>query len=155
MRRKPKFALVPIRELRAHERVDERMIEKLVREMSDRKVFVDPIWVDRATRTILNGHHRYHAAKRLGARRIPAYLFEYRDDPSVTLDRWSTGPPITKEEVLHAAKEGVLFPIKTTRHRVREPPPPRSVPIAELMAPEEEENRPRVTATRRRPGPQR
>lgn len=133
MSAKPKFALIPIAGLVAHERADERAVARLVREIETKKVFVDPIWVDRATGTILNGHHRYRAAKRLGARRIPAYLFEYLDDPSISLDRWAPGPPIRKEEVLAAAREGRLFPVKTTRHRLRESPPPRPIPLVELL----------------------
>ncbi len=148
-RRKPRFALVPIEGLRAHEQADERMVEKLAREIARKKLFVDPIWIDRATRTILNGHHRFHAVKHLGARRIPAYLFEYRDDPSITLGRWDAGPPISKEEVLRAAKEGRLFPIKTTRHRVRELPPTRPVPIGELIRADIEEARPPAAIRRR------
>ena len=140
----PLFRLVPMRELRAHETVDDATVDRLVREIRTSGVFAEPIWVDAPTMTILNGHHRFRALERLGARRVPAWLFAYRDDERVVLDRWSRGPTISKEEVVRRAREGRLFPIKTTRHRILHELPPRSVPLSELLAPSAPAARPRA-----------
>ncbi len=80
---------------------------------------------------ILNGHHRVEAMRRLGLRRIPAWLLDY-DGDGVELGRWGPGPPIAKAEVLRRARRGQPFPPKTTRHRLREPLPLRSVGLDEL-----------------------
>jgi len=80
---------------------------------------------------ILNGHHRVEALRRMGLKRIPAWVFDY-DGDHVDLDRWKPGPPIDKAEVLHRADVGRPFPPKTTRHRLRVELPRRTVPLEEL-----------------------
>ena len=94
-------------------------------------VFIEPIWVAKGTWVILNGHHRVEAMRKLGMKRIPAWVFDY-DADLVDLDRWSPGPPIHKSEVVHRAHLGQPFPPKTTRHRLRVELPRRTVPLHEL-----------------------
>lgn len=127
----PEFALVPIENLRAHERFDEESVAELVEELRRTGTFADPIWVARASLVILNGHHRVEALRRLGAERVPAWLVDYETD-LVTLEPWRPGIPITKAEVIHRATHGDLFPPKTTRHHLRVELPPRPTPLSEL-----------------------
>lgn len=129
----PEFALLDPKRLKAHERVDERTVEALERELSEEGVVRDPIWVDRETGVILNGHHRFRALIALGARRIPAWLIDY-DDETVLLDRWSEGPPVTKVEVLARARSGRPFPPKTTRHTILGGLPSRPTDLSDLLA---------------------
>ena len=127
----PEFQIVPIDRLRGHEEHDPAKVDELVRELLRTGTFVDPIWVARDTWVILNGHHRVEALRRLGLKRIPAWVFDY-DGEHLDLDRWGPGPPIAKHEVVDRANHGPPFPPKTTRHRLRIQLPPRSVPLAEL-----------------------
>ncbi|MEM0129030.1 MAG: ParB N-terminal domain-containing protein [Thermoplasmata archaeon] len=129
----PRFALVPLASLRAHEEVDPAVVDRLVEEIRTAGVFVDPIWIDGATGTILNGHHRFRALQRLGAVRVPAWVFDYLADESIRVEPWSPGTPVSKEAVLRRARDGPLYPIKTTRHRLLGPLPVRTVPLAELF----------------------
>lgn len=128
----PEFALVPLARLRGHERIDPAKVDELAHELRTRGIFADPIWVTRDSDVILNGHHRVAALRRLGAIRVPAWIVTY-DDPTVRLDRWTPGPPITKEEVVRRARSGDLFPPKTTRHRLTPELPARPTPVSELM----------------------
>lgn len=128
------FALVPLAALREHERILPAKVRALRSELRRSGVFVDPIWVARGTGVILNGHHRFAALKALGAVRIPAWVVEY-DSDIVSLDRWSPGPPITKEEVVRHARDGTLFPPRTTRHRFSVNLPHQPTPLADLMDP--------------------
>jgi hypothetical protein len=127
-----RFRLLPLDTLLAHEQVDPAKVDELLAELAASGTFADPIWVARGSHVILNGHHRVAALKRLGARRIPAWLLDY-DDPSITVDRWSPGPPIPKAEVVRRARAGQLFPPKTTRHRLAHEPRPRRTPLARLF----------------------
>jgi hypothetical protein len=128
----PEFDLVPLDKLRSHEEIDEDNVVDLVGEITRAGVFADPIWVARGSLVILNGHHRVEALRRLGARRVPAWLFDYETD-MVSLEPWRPGLPITKSEVVRRGVGGHLFPPKTTRHKLRVELPPRPTPLAELL----------------------
>ncbi|MCI4358174.1 MAG: ParB N-terminal domain-containing protein [Thermoplasmata archaeon] len=131
----PEFALLPLSELKEHEQVDPITVRALVEQIRSDGLVRDPIWVARGTGVILNGHHRYHALVALGARRAPAWVFDY-DDPSVELERWSPGPPVSKELVVERARTGVPFPPKTTKHVLRVRLPNRATPLSDLLPPE-------------------
>jgi L-serine kinase (ADP) len=128
----PEFALVPLRQLKAHEEIDEDNVVELVAELRRSGVFADPIWVARDSLVILNGHHRVEALRRMGAERAPAWILEY-DTDLVSLEPWRPGLPITKAEVVRRGLGGHLFPPKTTRHRLRVELPPKATPLAELL----------------------
>ncbi len=152
---RPEFALLPLDRLRAHERVEEENVRVLVEEIRATGVFSDPIWVARGTYVILNGHHRVEAARRLGAVRIPAWVVDYEGD-LVSLEPWQPGLPITKAEVIRRAREGDLFPPKTTRHRLRTDLATRPTPLSELVATAsstEPSAPPQPPSPRRRPRP--
>lgn len=126
-----RYALVPIDDLLDHEEVDLEGVERLVGELAGSRVVLDPLWVAEGSLVILNGHHRFQALRRLGARSAPAWVIDY-DDPRVHLDRWQAGPPIAKEEVVRRARERRPFPPKTTRHTLEFPLPRHPTPLGEL-----------------------
>ncbi|MGD0250438.1 MAG: ParB N-terminal domain-containing protein, partial [Thermoplasmata archaeon] len=128
----PEFDLVPIEELHSHEEIDEENVVELIAEITRAGVFADPIWASRGSLVILNGHHRVEALRRIGAHRVPTWLFEYETDV-VSLEPWRPGLPITKAEVVRRGLGGHLFPAKTTRHKIRVELPPRPTPLAELI----------------------
>ena len=90
--------------------------------------------VERSQYTILDGHHRWEALRKLNCRRIPVYLVNY-DSNEVTLTTWPGATPsfVRKEEVLDHARRGVLFPPKTTRHVFSFELPNRPVKLEELL----------------------
>jgi len=126
------FALVPLDRLRPHEQFVEAELHRLIRRIRSKGEFDNPIWVSRGSYVILNGHHRVEALRRLGAVLAPAWVVDYHG-AIVRLDRWSPGPPISKEEVERRAAEGRLFPPKTTRHHLLTEPPPRRTYLADLL----------------------
>jgi len=103
--------------LRAHEQVIPGRVEELVYEIRRDGVLRVPILADARTLTILDGHHRTEALRRLGARWVPAVLVDYLDGP-VTVESWKPGIKVSKREVLARAVQGRLYPPRTTRHRV-------------------------------------
>ncbi|HXY46789.1 MAG TPA: ParB N-terminal domain-containing protein [Thermoplasmata archaeon] len=135
MTRPPEFALVPIRDLHAHEQFQDDCVVALMEELRRAGVMNEPIWVSRDSLVILNGHHRVEAMRRMGASRMPAWLFEYESEV-VSLEPWRPGPPIPKAEVIRRGVSGHLFPPKTTRHKIQVELPPHPTSLADLLAPE-------------------
>lgn len=134
MRARPRFRLLPLDRLKSHEKFDERAVRELMRALRSDGVFHEPIWVARGSYAVLNGHHRVEALRRLGARRIPAWVFDYTSD-LVRLEPWRPGIVVEKSEVVRRARAGELYPPKTTRHRITKELPPRPIPLTELFAP--------------------
>lgn len=129
------FAIVPLADLREHEEIEPDRAAEVRRDIEARGVVDEPVLVARGSLVVLNGHHRFAALRALGAARVPVFLVDYQNG-SVLLDRWSPGPPISKEDVLRTAREGRLYPPKTTRHRLTFALPSRPTPLRELLAPD-------------------
>lgn len=111
-----RFALLPTDALQPHEEVEPDRVEELVETLQAEGVFLHPVVVDEATRTVLDGHHRLEAARRLDLRMTPVHLVDYRED-GITLETWREDrDPPSKDEVVERAEAGDLFPPKTTRH---------------------------------------
>ncbi len=81
------LAAVPLNELKPHEEVNRRVVRELARSLELAGVQKNPIIVDRKTGVILDGMHRWHALKLIGARYAVACLVDY-SDPAITLGRW-------------------------------------------------------------------
>ena len=63
--------LVPVEWLKAHEEIKLKNMEKLLEMTLRWDGFTKPLIADKATGTILDGHHRYAVAQRLELARIP------------------------------------------------------------------------------------
>lgn len=105
---------VPIEELRPHEAIDEELLKRVIEKLKHEGL-KDPIVVDKETRVILDGHHRYAACKALGMKAIPCLLVDYRS-PEISVEPRRAEIPVSKEEVIRRGLEGDLYPPKTTRH---------------------------------------
>lgn len=105
--------------LHFHEKVDEARVRTLMCRIVRDKMLKKPVVVDRATRMVIDGHHRCHVFLRLGIPTIPCYLVDYFDEKiTVTFRRPDIKNKLLKEIVLQKVANGVVFPYKTTRHRL-------------------------------------
>jgi hypothetical protein len=147
-----RFALLRPERLRIHEQIVPERVELLVQEIRGSGRVEQPILVARGSGVVLDGHHRFEALRRLGVRKVPAWVIEY-DDPIVQLGRWSDGPPLSKNEVVERARAGRPFPPKTSRHRVMIQLPARPVPLEKLMTAAPRRPRPARRARATRPVP--
>jgi len=123
--------LVTLSWLKPHEEVKPKNVDVL-HEMTLRwNAYTKPLLVDRETGTILDGHHRYHVAMRIGLSRIPAILVNYMSDDGIELDVWPASElrTLTKQQIIEKALSGDVFPPKTSRHRFSDHMPPIAVPL--------------------------
>ena len=99
-----------------------------------RKGFYKPIIVNRESMVILDGHHKWTAAKSLGLARVPVIMVDYLVDEGVLVDVWPDcgKESITKAEVLEMGVSGDVFPPKTSRHTLPFKIPSIRIPLSEL-----------------------
>jgi hypothetical protein len=76
-----------------------------------------PIAVDKKTYIILDGHHRLHALKKIGCKRIPVILFDYQS-PEIEVLPHREGETVTKEMIIETALTGGRMPPKTSKHMI-------------------------------------
>ncbi len=103
--------ILDIGSLRGHEEVIPENLEKRTAKLLERG-FYKPIIVDRGSMVILDGHHKWTAAKSLGLARVPVLLVDYLADGGVGVDVWPDcgKDSITKHEVLEMGVSGNVFP---------------------------------------------
>ncbi|EMH9913876.1 ParB N-terminal domain-containing protein [Proteus mirabilis] len=87
-----------------------------------------PLLLEENSLAIMDGHHRFNVAKKLGLKRIPAILLSY-NSPYVSITSWREDFPVNKEIILDYIKYKKKFPLKTTRHIISPYPEEISIPI--------------------------
>lgn len=128
-----RFVLKPISWLKAHEEYVEQRVAELVHHFQVRGVIDYAIVADARTGTVIDGHHRLMALRRLGAHLAPVHLIDYAD-PSITVHTWREEEKApSKEEVVARAAEGRLYPPKSTRHDFVRMLDPVDVPLTALF----------------------
>jgi len=128
------IVLVRVDELLPHEEIKSKNLEKMIKWVEKRGGFFEPLLVDKKTRTILDGHHRYNTALHLGLEKIPGIEVDYLDDDSIQVMAWpgKENMTVTKVSVLSTAKSGNLFPPKTSKHSISIDYPQQFFPLEEL-----------------------
>jgi len=111
------ICLVNLEELKEHEEIRPDYLEELKNEILCDGILKMPIAVDQETYIILDGHHRLHALKRIGCKKIPVILFDYQS-PEIEVIPHREGERITKEMVIQTALEGRRMPPKTSKHMI-------------------------------------
>jgi hypothetical protein len=115
---KPKeIVFFEIAELKEHEEIRPDYLEALKNEIMSDGILKMPIAVDKHTCIILDGHHRLHALKRLGCKKIPVVLVDYQS-PEIKVIAWREGETMTKEKIIDTALSGKRMPSKTSKHMI-------------------------------------
>ena len=92
-------------------------MEELKNEILSDGILKMPIAVDKKTYIILDGHHRLHALRRIGCKRIPCILFDYQS-PEIEVLPQREGETVTQGLVIKTALAGRRMPPKTSKHMV-------------------------------------
>jgi hypothetical protein len=134
LRLRASLEVLDIRIPKPHERTRPGLLSQLIEEIERDGVLKVPVLLEREHLVILDGHHRWEALRRLGCKRIPAYVVDYSSEEiSVTTWPGAIVATVTKEEVVAHGVKGDLFPPKTTRHLLRKKLPESPVPLKDLM----------------------
>lgn len=112
------IVFIRIEELREHEEIRPHYLEELKNEILSDGILKMPIAVDRETYIILDGHHRLHALKKIGCKKIPVILVDYHSQ-EIEVIPWREGEKITKEMIIHTALTGKRMAPKTSKHMIR------------------------------------
>lgn len=86
-----------------------------------------PIVLERTSLTVMDGHHRLQAACQLRLKYVPCLLLDY---DYVKVDATRCGYHVNPHEIVRRAKDGDLYPPKTTRHQF-----PSPLPICNISVP--------------------
>lgn len=111
------ICLIDLEALKEHEQIRPDYLEELKNEIVSDGILKMPIAVDKTTYIILDGHHRLHALRRIGCKRIPCILFDYQS-PEIQVLPHREGETVTKEMIIEIALTGRRMPPKTSKHMV-------------------------------------
>jgi L-serine kinase (ADP) len=111
------ICLIDLEELKEHEEIRPDYLEELKNEILSDGILKMPIAVDKKTYIILDGHHRLHALKKIGCKRIPVILFDYQA-PEIEVHPHREGETVTKEMIIRTALAGRRMPPKTSKHMI-------------------------------------
>jgi hypothetical protein len=111
------ICLVDLDALKEHEQIRPDYLEQLKNEILSDGILKMPIAVDKTTYIILDGHHRLHALKKIGCKRIPCILFDYQS-PEIEVLPHREGETVTKEMIIQTVLTGRRMPPKTSKHMV-------------------------------------
>ncbi len=110
--------LMDLDNLKEHEEVDLKHLKRLKDRIRRDNILKKPIAIDKNTKIIIDGHHRFNSLKQLGFSRIPSYLVDY-NSPEILVKTRKNNKKITKEDVLFAGLNGKKLPPKTSKHMIK------------------------------------
>jgi len=111
------ICFIDLEALKEHEEIRPDYLEQLKNEILSDGILKMPIAVDKKTYIILDGHHRLHALRKIGCKRIPVILFDYQS-PEIEVIPWREDENISKEMIIQTALAGRRMPPKTSKHMI-------------------------------------
>jgi DNA-binding transcriptional ArsR family regulator len=112
------ISFVKLEELREHEDVDLKHLKRLKEEIVSNNILKMPIVIDKNTKVILDGEHRFNILKELDYKKIPVIFVDY-NSPEIQVKTWRDNRKLTKEKIIEAGLTGKKFPPKTSKHMIK------------------------------------
>jgi len=121
--------------LRGHEEIIPANLDERIKKILNIG-FYKPIIVDATTMVILDGHHKWVAARVLELDKVPVVSVNYLGNASIIVDVWPDcgKDSITKQEVIEMGLSEGVFPPKTSRHSFAFEVPVIQIPLATLKS---------------------
>ncbi len=118
--------------LKEHEEIKEDNLKVRIKKMKKRG-FYKPIIADYKTNVILDGHHKWNAAREFGLSKVPTIFVDYNEE-GVKVDVWPNcgKDSITKKEVIAMGLSDNVYPPKTSKHTFDFEIPIISIPLESL-----------------------
>ena len=99
----------------AHKAKSVGLTEEEKKEILDKGFWTVPLIVEKKDYMILDGHHRFATAKKLGLKKIPAILVDYDDVDVWTLRKeYPVSQKLVRKKVVTDKK---IYPYKTVKHK--------------------------------------
>ena len=110
---------INISEIKPHEEVIKERKNQLIKYLGTNldQISIQSIVVDDKSKTIIDGHHRFHALKELGYSMVPITKIDYFDDSIIT--HYNPNLSLSKEEIVSSANRKELLHPKSTIHQIR------------------------------------
>lgn len=125
------LALVRVSKIiETEEHIPERVVWLLDKIQSE-GVWRVPLVLDKQSYGIMDGHHRFNVALKLGLRNVPAIMISYNDS-RVKVESWRDDFVVNKQVVMEYITQKKKFPHKTTRHIINPHPEEIEIPISLL-----------------------
>lgn len=121
----------PITFFRESEEIDQAAMQRLAELIHATGYWTVPIPVCLDTGIIMDGNHRFSAARHLNLRSVPCIPLRY-EDPRIAIKCWKTGDPLNPAEIVQQILTGGTLPYKTTRHMFSPALPTANIPLAAL-----------------------
>lgn len=118
---------------RASEEVVAADVETLAHAIASARQWQAPLPVERSSGIIMDGNHRWHAARLLGLRRLPCILLDYADARVRVVD-WTSGQAYPVARIFQTIEAGQVLPYKSTRHSFAPLLPATAIPLDQLFA---------------------
>jgi len=110
------WEIAEIAELKPHLTIDLQRVKEVQKDMLCTDLIQKALTVDRRTKVIINGHHRYQAIRELGYGKIPVWYVDYLEDDGIAFSR--TSAVQDKRRILEAGSTGRLLPQNAALHFV-------------------------------------
>jgi hypothetical protein len=107
--------LLSLDRLRETEEHDSTRAKQLADAIFELGFWTVPIAIEHSMLAIMDGHHRFNAAKFLNLARVPCVLMDYGKS-GVTLESWRSEWEVDVADIFLMVKTFKKFPMKTTRH---------------------------------------
>ena len=109
------ITLIPVTSISETEEHNPSRAAILAKSIESKGLWTLPVALEQESLAIMDGHHRFNAAKKLNFQRIPCVLLAY-DSGCVSLKSWRPSWKPCISDVLEKIKRKQKFPYKTTRH---------------------------------------
>ncbi len=131
MRELLQVKIIPIRIVKPSEYYNLDTVNLLVKCIECAGIWTHPIIIEKQNFIIMDGHHRFQAAKNLGLKNIPAFVIGY-DNPYLKLTSRIPEQNILAENVIKAGLTGKLLNYKSTCHNISIDMPKTKIQISDL-----------------------
>ncbi len=110
--------LMNLKDLKEHEEVDLKHLKQLKKQIVMDDILKRPIAIDKKTKIILDGEHRFNILKELGYGKVPVVFIDY-NSPKILVKSWKNSEKLTKEKIIKVVLNGKKLPPKSSKHMIR------------------------------------
>jgi uridine kinase len=125
------FGIIELKKLKEHEETDPTHLVYIQKRIEQDGLLKNPIIVDKKTKIILDGHHRYNSLKNLNCSKIAVYFVDYSSS-EIKVKGWKKTKIVTKRDVIKAGLSENKLPPKTSRHIIPKRPLNLCISLNEL-----------------------